>query len=80
MATRAEARDYVDASATHTHFSREQLLQLGRASGPALTEAEVADVMVRLDRLPDDVWQLQYGLSSQACDAIRKSFSTWPRD
>jgi predicted nucleotidyltransferase component of viral defense system len=79
LATRAEPRDYVDVSAALSLFTREQLMRLGMASDPALTEDEMAEAMTRLDRLSDDVWQQQYGLSPAACDAVRASFATWPR-
>ncbi|MBB5867600.1 putative nucleotidyltransferase component of viral defense system [Allocatelliglobosispora scoriae] len=80
LATRAEPRDYIDVSAALDRFTREELLELGRASDPALADDEVADAMVRLDRLADDVWQLQYGLTPQACARIRASFADWPRE
>ena len=41
--------------------------------------AKFAAAMARLDRLDDVIWRQMYGLSPQACAAVRQAFASWPR-
>lgn len=79
LANRAEPRDYVDVAGALRRYTREQLLELGRRADPLLADEDFAAAMARLDRLDDIVWRQLYGLSPQACAAVRQAFAGWPR-
>ncbi|GHJ46813.1 hypothetical protein Cs7R123_41550 [Catellatospora sp. TT07R-123] len=79
LAARAEPRDYVDVAAAQRRYDRDQLIELGLRADPSLTGDDFAAAMRRLDRLDDTVWQHLYGLSPQACAAVRDAFADWPR-
>lgn len=79
LATRSEVRDYLDVAAALRRYDRQQLLELAQRADPDLVDHEFADAMQRLDRLDDDVFRLQYGLSPARIRQVRKAFSDWPR-
>jgi len=78
LATRAYPRDFVDISAALDRYSRDRLIEMGLRSDPALTDAEFAEAMDRLDRLDDTVFEL-YGLTARATAQLRARFADWPR-
>ncbi|MBV1850862.1 nucleotidyl transferase AbiEii/AbiGii toxin family protein [Catellatospora sp. NEAU-YM18] len=79
LAARAEPRDYVDVAGAQRRYDRQQLIELAQRADPTLTGDDFAAAMRRLDRLDDSVWQHLYGLSPQACAAVRAAFADWPR-
>lgn len=80
LATRAEPRDYIDVAGALRDYHREQLVEFGLRADPTLSDEDFTAAMDRLDRLSDDVWQQLYGLTPQACAAVRAAFADWPRD
>ncbi|MDI1463633.1 nucleotidyl transferase AbiEii/AbiGii toxin family protein [Catellatospora sp. KI3] len=79
LAARAEPRDFVDVAGAQRRYDRAQLMALGVRADPTLAADDFAAAMRRLDRLDDSVWQHLYGLSPQACAAVRAAFADWPR-
>jgi hypothetical protein len=79
LANGAEPRDYIDGAGALRRYSREQLVELGRRADPTLSDEDFTAAMTRLDRLDDIVWQHLYGLTPEACAAIRAAFAPWPR-
>ncbi len=78
FATRAEPRDAIDVAALLDRYSRDDLLALARSADPALTDAELAEAVERLDRTPDSRFAV-YGLSSADIARVRGRFTGWPR-
>jgi len=78
LATRAYPRDIIDVAAALGRYTHGQLIELGRRADPALTDAEFADAMRRLDRLDDVVFEL-YQRTPEQIEQIRARFADWPR-
>ena len=78
MAVRVEPRDLIDIAAAQGRYTRQQLIELGCRSDPALTDEEFIDAMRRLDRLDNEVFEL-YGLDDEAIRELRDRFADWPR-
>ncbi|HZN19398.1 MAG TPA: hypothetical protein VFB84_14655 [Micromonosporaceae bacterium] len=53
MATRAYPRDFIDVAGALVRYTRKELVDLARQADPALTDEELAEAMLRLDRLDD---------------------------
>jgi hypothetical protein len=78
MATRGEARDYLDVAAALQQYTRTQLLEMGRRVESSLADEEFAEAMQRLDRL-DAVFRSQYELTGEQVRQLRAAFADWPR-
>ncbi len=78
FATRAEPRDAIDVAGLLDRYRRDELLALARAADPALTDAELAEAVRRLDRTSDQRFAV-YGLSPTDVAALKSRFDDWPR-
>jgi hypothetical protein len=78
LLTRVEARDFIDVAALQDRYSRDELVRLGRAADPDLTDDEFAEAMDRLD-LTRDQRLAAYGLSPTDIALVRRRFTDWPR-
>lgn len=79
LAVRAYARDFIDVAAALSRYTAAELIELGRAVDPALTDEEFAEAMQRFDRLDDYVFTDQYGLTPQQVADVRQRLADWPR-
>jgi hypothetical protein len=79
LATRAEPRDYIDVAAALRVRTHDQLGRLAQQADPAVTEDDLCEAMVRLDRLDDSIFMELYGLGNEDVAALRAAFSDWPR-
>jgi hypothetical protein len=77
MATRGEPRDYADVAAALATYDREHLTALAHRADPDLTGEELAEAMLALDSLGDEV--LGRDFSTEQVRDIREAFAAWPR-
>lgn len=75
---RAYSRDYVDTAALLGRWTPAELIGFARRLDPGLDSRDLADVALRLDRIPDTAF-IPLGLSTQDIARLRERFADWPR-
>jgi hypothetical protein len=79
LASRAYARDYVDAAAALARgYSIEQVIGFARALDPGLTAEDFADAGRRLDTMDDEAFA-RYGSRRRTSPRLRDQFAAWPQ-
>jgi len=78
LASRVEARDYVDIAAALDRYTIEQIVRFARRLDPGLTDRDFAEAAERLDQWGDGVFA-SFGLGPAEISDLRKRFAAWPR-
>lgn len=78
LATRAEARDYIDVAAAMIRYTPEALINLAWSAEPGLTHEDFTFIGPALDHMSDAEFT-RYGLSGDDIARLRRVFADWPR-
>lgn len=73
--SRAEARDFVDLAAVEPRFGLDHLCQLAREKDGGFDRRMFAEMLGRVERLPDD----EFGLPAPQLAALRLRVAGWRR-
>jgi hypothetical protein len=80
LASRAEARDFIDvAAAMAAGWTPEQLIQLALQMEPGYELGEFRAIGLTLDAVPDRDFH-QYGMTGTQIGRLREAFLAWPRN
>jgi Nucleotidyl transferase AbiEii toxin, Type IV TA system len=78
LATRAEARDFIDVWAALSRYSPEELITLAWKLEPGFTTEDFTHIGAALDLLDDGEFT-RYGLTHADIAELRERFASWPR-
>jgi hypothetical protein len=78
LASRVEARDFMDTAAALGRYTIDQVISFARRLDPGLADEDFSDAGERLDQLDDQIFA-RYGLSPAQITALRERLAGWPR-
>jgi hypothetical protein len=78
LASRAEARDYIDVAAALRRYRPEELISLAWSMEPGYTHEDFTSIGPALEYLDDQEFA-PYGLTPAEITDLRRRFAAWPR-